>query len=161
LRGIELAVLQATAVWRERQAMARDRPRRKILPDDILIQIAVNQPKNTSELKRTSRIGKLLCMSELDSLSEAIGFAYSLTEAEWPTLKRRQLTQQQSAALTAVLDHLRKKASTLRISTSMLCNRKDAEKLILGRRNLRVLEGWRLDCVGKNLLKMVPPPPEG
>lgn len=161
LRGIELVVLQAAAVWRERQAIARDRPRRRILPDDILVLIAVNQPKNNSELKRTGRIGKILCMPELDSLSEAIGSAYSLTEADWPTLKRRQLTQEQSAALTAVLEHLRKKASALGISTAMLCNRKDAEKLVLGRQNLPVLEGWRLDCIGKDLLKLVPTVPEG
>jgi ribonuclease D len=160
LRGIELAALQAAAVWREQQAIARDRPRRRILPDDILIQIVLNQPKNNSELKRIGRIGKLLGMSELDSLSETLAPVYSLTEAEWPTLKRRQLTQEQSVALTAVLDALRKKASALGISTGMLCNRKDAEKLVLGKRNLPVLEGWRLDCIGKNLLKLFPAGPE-
>ena len=160
LRGIEIAVLQAAAVWREQQAIAKDRPRRRILPDDILTRIAVNQPKNISELTRIGRIGKVLAMSELDSLSEAINSAYSLTEEEWPTLTHRQLTQQQSTALTAVLEQLRDKASALGISASMLCNRKDAEKLVLGKRNLPILAGWRLDCIGKSLLKLVPAGPE-
>jgi len=155
LRGIELAVLQQAAVWREQRAIVKDRTRRRILPDDHVVQIAVKQPKNTSELTQIGRIGKLFGMSELDSLSETICTAYDKPESEWPTLKRRQLTQDQAAALSAVLDALGKKASELGISQGMLCNRKDAEKLILGKRDLQVLRGWRLDCIGNKLLKLV------
>ena len=155
LRGLELATLQAAAAWREKRAIARDRPRRRILPDDTLIRIAVNQPRNTSELGKISPVGKFLRMSETDSLSDAICVAYSQTEAEWPSLKRRQLTQQQSAMLDAVLNLLRARASELGISAGMLCNRKDAEKLVLGKRDLPVLTGWRLDSIGSELLKLV------
>jgi ribonuclease D len=156
LRDIELAVLQGISAWRERQAMAKDRTRRKILPDDLVVQIATRQPKNTSELARIGRISKTLTMSELDALSESICTTYELPQSEWPTLKRRQLTQAQSAALTEVLDLLRQKASALGISQGMLCNRRDAEKLVSGKRDLPVLKGWRLDCVGNELLKLVP-----
>ena len=155
LRGIELAVLQQAAVWREQQAIAKDRTRRRILPDDHIVQIAIRQPKNTSELARIGRISKLFDMSELDSLSETICSAYHKPESEWPTLKRRQLTQDQSTALSAVLDALGKKTAELGISQGMLCNRKDAEKLVLGKRDLQVLTGWRLDCIGNKLLKLV------
>jgi len=156
LRGIELAVLQQASIWREQQAIAKDRTRRRILADDQLVQIAVKQPKNTSELAQLGRIRKLFQMSELDSLSETICSAYAIAESEWPSLKRRQLKQEQSAALTAVLDQLRKKATELGISQGTLCNRKDAEKLVLGKRDLQVLKGWRLDCIGNDLLKQVP-----
>ena len=156
LRGIELAVLQQAAVWREQQAIAKDLTRRRILPDDHVVQIAVKQPKNISELTQVGRIRKLLEMSELDSLSEAICSAYAKAESEWPSLKRRQLTQAHSTALTAVLDQLRKKATDLGISQGTLCNRKDAEKLVLGKRDLQVLSGWRLDCIGNDLLQQVP-----
>jgi ribonuclease D len=156
LRGIELAVLQDVAVWREKQAIAKDRTRRRILPDDHVVQIAVKQPKNISELTRIGHMRKLFGMSELESLSETICSACSRPESEWPTLRRRQLTLDQSAALSAVLDALRKKASELGISQGMLCNRKDAERLILGKRDLQVLRGWRLDCIGNKLLELVP-----
>jgi len=156
LRGIELAVLQQASIWREQQAIAKDRTRRRILADDQLVQIAVKQPKNTSELAQLGRIRKLFQMSELDSLSETICSAYAIAESEWPSLKRRQLKQEQSAALTAVLDQLRKKATELGISQGTLCNRKDAEKLVLGKRDLQVLKGWRLDCIGNDLLQQVP-----
>jgi hypothetical protein len=116
--------------------MARDCTRRRILPDDLMTEIAVRKPKNASELAGIGRISRFLGMPELDSFSEAIGAAYGMPENEWPSLKRRQLTQEQSTMLTAVLGMLRKKASELRISQGMLCNRRDAEKLVLGGRYL-------------------------
>lgn len=155
LRGIELAVLQEVAIWREQQAMAKDRTRRRILPDDHVVQIAVKQPMNVSELTRIGRLSKLFNLSELESLSETICSACTMAESEWPTLKRRQLTQAQSAALSAVIDALGKKAYDLGISQGMLCNRKDAEKLVLGKRDLPVLKGWRHECIGNTLLELV------
>jgi ribonuclease D len=155
LRGIELAVLQEVAIWREQQAMAKDRTRRRIMPDDHAVQIAVKQPKNISELTRIGHIRKLFNMSELESLSETICSALGKAETEWPSLRRRQLTQGQSARLTAVLDALGNKAAELGVSQGMLCNRKDAEKLVLGKRNLQVLTGWRYDCIGNKLLELL------
>ena len=161
LRGIELAVLQAAAAWREQQAIARDKPRKRVLPDDILIRIAIEQPKNISHLRRIQSIAKYLNMSALDSLSEDLSYAYAKPESEWPSLKRRQLTKTQSIALTQIMNGLHAKASELGISSAMLCNRKDAEKLIQGHRDLRVLTGWRLECIGAELLELLPSPEDG
>lgn len=153
LRGLELAVLQQLAVWREQQAMSKDRTRRIIVPDDQLIEIAIKQPGNSSELARIGRLGKSFSMAALDALVDTIAAARDIPEAEWPVLKRRQLTQQQTASLTSVLELLRSKAAELGISPGILCNRKDAESLVLGKRDLPVLQGWRFECIGKNLQK--------
>ncbi len=161
LRGIELAVLQAAAAWREQQAIARDKTRKRVLPDDILIRIAIEQPKNISHLKRIQSIARYLDMAALDSLSEDLSYAYAKPESEWPSLKRRQLTEPQSTALTKIMNRLRAKACELGISAAMLCNRKDAEKLIQGHRDLRVLTGWRLECIGAELLQLLPSPENG
>ncbi len=156
LQGVELAIVQDIAAWREQQAMASDRPRRRVLPDDLVIQIAIRQPSNSSELVRIGRLDKLLNMSEIDSLSETINHAYDKPESEWPSNKRLKLSFEQSNSLKAILDLLGKTAADLGISQGMLCNRKDAEKLVHGKRDLPVLTGWRLDVIGKNLLGLLP-----
>lgn len=156
LQGIELAIVQEIAIWREHQAIASDRPRRRVLSDDLIIQIAINQPKNSSELGRNGRLDKILSMSEIDSLSEAINQAYDKPESEWPSNKRLKLTAEQSDALNAVLDVLGSAAADLGISQGMLCNRRDAEKLVHGKRDLQVLTGWRLGFIGKDLLELLP-----
>ena len=156
LRGLELAVLQQAAIWREQQAMHKDRTRKRILSDDEVIQIAIRQPNNTTELARLGRLGKLFDLVELDSLSEALVSAYESQESEWPVLKRRKLTESQAKALAGVLEQLRTRAAELGIAQGMLCNRKDAERLVLGERDLAVLKGWRLACIGHDLLKLLP-----
>ena len=95
-------------------------------------------------------------MCALESLVEDLRDAYSRPRSEWPSLKRTQLTQTQSNTLSQVLNQLRGKASALGISPSVLCNRKDAENLVLGKRDLRVLKGWRLACVGSELEQLLP-----
>ena len=155
LKGVELAVLQQVAAWREQQAIHNDRTRKRILPDDHLIQIAVRQPRNTSDLARIGRIKRLFDMSELDSLAEAVTSAFDMADSAWPTLKRRQLAPEQASKLSSVLKLLRSRASELGISQGMLCNRKDAEKLVQGNRELAVLTGWRLDCIGNELLSLL------
>ena len=69
-------------------------------------------------------------------------------------VKRRKLTQAQVTALNSVLEQLRAKASDLGVSPGVLCNRKDAEKLVAVERDLQVLSGWRLECIGNALLEL-------
>ena len=156
LRGQELAVLQAAAGWREQQAIVRDRPRRRILTDATLIQIALVKPRNITALRKIDRIEKCLRLPELDALVESLCTAYEKGGSEWPNLRRQQLTRTQSAALTKILELLRSKAAELGIAAGVLCNRKEAEKLVLGKRDLTVLSGWRRQCVGSELLQSLP-----
>jgi ribonuclease D len=53
-----LAVLQAVAAWRDREAMSRDMPRNRILRDDVLSQIAARPPDNAKTLSRVRGIPK-------------------------------------------------------------------------------------------------------
>ena len=140
---------------REHQAVSNDKPRRRILKDDLMIEIAVRQPNNSTELARIGNINRVLEPMAIDSLAEAINSAYDKPESSWPSNRRRQLSEDQNKALTAVLAHIKSTANRLGISQGMLCNRKNAEKLVLGKRDLPVLTGWRLDCIGSDLLQLV------
>ena len=155
LRPRELAVLQEAAIWREQQAITNDRPRRRILKDDIMIEIAIRQPNNSTELARIGNINRVLDPATIDSLSDAINTINDKSESSWPSNKRRQFTEEQKKVLTAVLEHIKSAANKLGISQGILCNRKNAEKLVLGKRDLPVLTGWRLHYIGNDLLKLV------
>ncbi|HIQ05856.1 MAG TPA: hypothetical protein EYH31_09225, partial [Anaerolineae bacterium] len=48
----ELAVLRELYLWREREAQRLDRPPFKVAHNDVLLQLAVRQPRNRKELSR-------------------------------------------------------------------------------------------------------------
>ncbi|WP_375701630.1 ribonuclease D, partial [Bartonella sp. AA81SXKL] len=54
----ELAVLQKIAAWRERKARQYNIPRRHIIKDECLIEIAIQQPKDEADLKRLRSLNK-------------------------------------------------------------------------------------------------------
>ena len=156
LRGIQLSVCYSVAQWREQTAMQKDLTRRKALPDEIVIQIATLRPDSSNALKKISRINKLLNADELNSLAEAVQKGLATSETQWPSTERHKPSIDEKALLKQCLDLLHEKAEQLGIAQGILCSRKDVEKMIAGNRSLRVLDGWRLDCIGKELLAQIP-----
>ena len=52
----QLAVMQALAAWREREAQSRDVPRGRVLKDDAIYEIALQQPRDQEALGRLRTI---------------------------------------------------------------------------------------------------------
>jgi len=152
LRGVQLPVCYSVAQWREQLAIQKDLTRRKALPDEIVIQIATLRPDSSNALKKISRINKLLNTGELDSLAEAVQKGLAMPETQWPSTERHKPSTDEKTLTKQCLDLLHDKAEQLGIAQGILCSRKDVEQMIAGNRNLRVLDGWRLDCIGNELL---------
>ena len=47
-----LAALKAAAAWRERRAIEKNIPRRRVLKDEILYNVAQQKPKNLQSLMK-------------------------------------------------------------------------------------------------------------
>jgi ribonuclease D len=155
LQGLELALVERISAWREQRAVEQDRTRRRILPDDLVIEIACRRPANSSELGRIGRVQKLLDNDQLVSLADELNHTYAMKPDEWPSNRHMKPDAEQAAALKRILEKLRQRAAELGISPGMLCNRRDAEKLVAGRRDLPVLQGWRHETIGRDLVSML------
>ena len=51
-KPLELAILQAVAAWREREARERNVPRGRVIKDDAIYEIAQQQPRDATALAR-------------------------------------------------------------------------------------------------------------
>ncbi len=157
LKGAQRAVLQALAAWRETEAERVNRPRRWILKDDVLLELARRQPEDLTALARIHGLEAGVVQNSGDKLLELIAAGRALPQAQWPLNDQRppQLTPEQTVMLDRLTDYLRETAEQQALSPTLLANRRDMEKLVAGERDLAILQGWRQKLVGEHLLEML------
>ena len=153
LNGIELSVCLSVSQWREQLAIQKDLTRRKVIPDDLLIQIATSQPGNFAALNNTGQLARMLNQEELESLQDAVQQGLNRPEAEWPSHGRYIPGADEKSLIKKLLGLLSKQAEEYGIAPSVLCSRKEIEQLVDGNREIRVLHGWRFECIGRELLE--------
>ncbi|NNC23752.1 ribonuclease D [Salinisphaera sp. USBA-960] len=146
LEASALPIAAHLAAWRERTAVNADRPRRWILADDAVVEMARRQPSRTADLavieslpKRTrERHGNAL----IDTITAADGdTAMAPAATTKPTPAERRQTK-------AGMAELRRIAGTLKIAPGALGSRADVEALVSGRRDTRLETGWRAEVAG-------------
>ena len=152
LNGITLAIIQAIASWREQIAIDSDTTRRRVLADDIILELALKPSQSLADMNSIKRNRFSFTNEQIETLFNAIDTARNSEASQWPVNDFQLLSDEQKAQLKTLQKCLNNKADELGISPSVLCSRKDLEKLLKGERNLAVLNGWRKTCIGDALL---------
>ena len=154
LKGVQLAVLQKLAAWREQQAERADRPRRWILKDDLMIDLAKRQPQDINSLERIRGLESGTIKRHGKIIIKLISEAKESPKEKWPQAKKRgtPLTPNQEAMTDLLQCCLRLIAEQEEITPSALASRKELESLVTGRKESELLHGWRKSLVGDVLL---------
>jgi ribonuclease D len=157
LKGSQLATIREVAAWREQLAQKRNLPRKWILSDELLVEIARREPGSLEDLFRTRGLKEKLGKKWSQEVLDAIERAQELPSDEWPVRERMPSRDTNTAAkldlMNAVLHH---RAKESRIASSFLTNRDELARLAAGQReNLMILKGWRRELVGNELLRLL------
>ena len=156
LRRKQLAVLQELCIWREQTAMAKDKPRKWILADNLLIAIAMQTPDNMSKLSKIRGLIETTINKQGSAIINAVKKALAKPEEQWPQpRKRRQLDKNQDATIDALMAIAKLKALEHSITISAIVTRNELEKLLLDEKHLPILTGWRYNLVGKSLVQFI------
>lgn len=151
----QLVVLHALAAWREEQAQKSNLPRRWVMADDRLLDMAYKQPTDLDALatcglndKQLKRNGSIL----LQKISNAL----TTPEQQWPVAAELFIPSATEKKLTKkLMQKLQEIATEHDIDASYLARRKDIEKLVRGERQLPLLQGWRNVLAGKHILTIL------
>lgn len=152
LKPKSLAPAKALAAWRERVAMAENRPRQWILKDDALLDLARQQPGDLSALAAVRGVGEGLAKRHGGEILKL------LAEGQHPVEKTRgetPLNPRQEALVDALVALVRLKAAAGDVSAASLATRAELERLVRGERDLPVLQDWRLAMAGQALLEFL------
>jgi len=162
LRGTKkpyLAALKAAAAWRERQAIKKDVPRRRILKDDGLYDLAQQRPRSLAALAKLRGIPNgfeksSAAQSLIDSLSAAIENADDYAP---PAPKVQHMPPSLGPRIEMLKTLLRLRTEVEGIATRLVANAKDIERLAAfgDKADIAALKGWRRDIFGQDALDML------
>ncbi|WP_028080007.1 ribonuclease D [Solimonas soli] len=159
LRGLarmtaaEQTVAAALAAWREREAQARDRPRKWIIDDDAIYRIAERQPTGAAQLEGLGVLPPKTLERHGATLLGIVGEALAQSPRKLAT--DDELSAEQKARLRELQATVQARAAELQLPAGYLAPRADLIELLRRGRaaQVPVLQGWRLEQCGAALLQ--------
>ncbi|TLY23444.1 MAG: ribonuclease D [Nitrospirae bacterium] len=154
-------VLREVAAWREHEAKRRDRPRGRILRDEILVEIARRAPTTIEALGQMRGIHPSHVEKYGEALVAAVKQGLAVHDHELPPVEKRKRIDPETAGLADLLGTaLKVRAVEASISPQLLATSADLELFALERgrgaaEKLPILQGWRRQMAGEHLLKVL------
>lgn len=156
LKKQQLAILKNLAAWRESLAIKQNRPRRRVVSDDVLLELSINPPSSLSELYGCEGIANKFLQYNDDVIMSLIQQGLNTADNDCPILPTiEKLSQNEEALADCLMAIIHLSANENNISPRCLCNRKELDALIMGQRELNILSGWRNELAGRNLLDFI------
>jgi ribonuclease D len=156
LKGEKLQIASDLCRWREQQAQRSNRPRRWILKDDTIIEIARHQPDSIEALSRIRELADKTIQRHGEELVRIVAQAATVDAEHWPQAdKVENLDKQQLALGDCLMALCRVIADENQIALATLVTRKDIDSLILNHKSSRLTQGWRFAMAGEKLLEFI------
>lgn len=157
LKGRQLAVAREVAAWREKEAQRRNAPKRWVLGDECIVEIARRVPATGSDVGAIRGADRLSAAARA-AIADAVARGNRVLEADLPVLERRR--RRPAADIDGAVDLMvalvRLRAREHGVAMPILASREDLERLASGDREAHVLlEGWRREIVGEELLALL------
>jgi len=152
-----LAVLRELAAWREQAAMQRNIPRKWIVRDEVLVEIAQNLPKNANQLARVRSLKPQVARgADGAALLAAMQTGLECPEADHPTppaAKRRLSGHEPLVALLQALLQLR--CDVHGVAPAVVASRSELDRIATEKDpDVPALQGWRRQVFGADALAL-------
>lgn len=143
LKPQQLSILREIAAWREESALRKNIPKRWILSDEILVDMARMYPHELKDFENIRGLKTEIINRHGKKWLEMIKTGANLPRDQWPELPRRKkLTGEASIVVDLLMVALNQQAQAHNISPQMLATRPQVEKMVSeGRTHLS--EDWR------------------
>jgi ribonuclease D len=142
---------RALAAWRERSAIAHNRPRGWILDDTVLRAMVMQVPRTLEALALVPDMPAGLVRRRGEELLECVRQA-QVPDPAPPAPPRLRPDPLQAALARKLADITQAVARELHLTPEVLATRRDLERLAAGQREGALLRGWRGQVLGERLL---------
>ncbi|MBX9791322.1 MAG: HRDC domain-containing protein [Pirellulales bacterium] len=161
LSSRDLALVREVWRWREDEARRRDCSARRILRDDLIVELAKRRATDERQIRAVRGLERRDLQPALAELSQAIARGLGLPDEDCPRAKRRDSNSHLSLVAQFLSSALTSICRSARVATSIVGTAQDVRDLVswrlsaeTGREDaeLPVLaRGWRAEVVGQLL----------
>ena len=156
LRGVELQIARHLCQWREQMAQQINLPRRWVVKDDLIIEIARLKPSKVIDLDSIRDVNVKFIEKHGNRILQIVATAQDTPTSKWPQHDVKQsLSTPQQALGDCLMALCRIIAEDNQIAVATLATRKDIDSLITDRKNSRLSQGWRFSLAGEKLLNFL------
>jgi ribonuclease D len=156
-----LAILRELGQWRDEEARRRDKPRRTVIKDEALIEVARRAPRTPQEVLGLRGMPPNLGERAADGLAERVRRGLAVPEEERPRVESAPPLDDQGAALVELLSAVvRARALAEQLPPALLASGDDLRSLVAGRRVAKaaaspLFSGWRGEIIGDSLRAVI------
>ena len=153
----QLAVLRALCAWREKKARSLDMPRNHIVPEKVLLELAIQQFTDEDALKSLKDFHRRQRQQFGKELIEIVIASQALPPDEYPSALPQPLSAEQKKLVKALKPLVETIAAEQSLPGDILVKKQDLEQLARSKQNQQYLlpprlSGWRKAIVGDTLL---------
>jgi ribonuclease D len=156
LKGVHLQIASLLCQWREQLAQQKNLPKRWVIKDELIFDIARLKPGSASELASIRDANERFVEQYAKTVLDIITTAQTIDASEWPKQdKLKVLTSGQQSIGDCLMALCREIAEDNNIALATLATRKDIDSLIINRKNSQLSQGWRFEMAGEKLLDFI------
>ena len=156
LKPRQLSAARELAEWRELKAEHSDIPRKWVMTDEQIVEACKREARSIDELFMVRGLSDKLSTRDARAVVACIVRGLDTPMEDWPEHNRPARNE---ANVDVVVDLMsavvRKRARENNIAFQTLCNHSDLAKVARGYRDVAILQGWRRDIVGNELLDLL------
>lgn len=163
LKGKKLAVLRELATWREYEAQAKNIPRRRIITDETLVELARRDELDPDHLSRIRGLNAGHIKRYGEAIIQAWNKGRCMPVEQWPRPKSSPNHTPGTELRLELMDTLvRLKAETEQVAANILASKSELARLASWGYQcngtppeVSLLRGWRYRLVGNDLLRLL------
>ena len=153
-----LAIVRELWLWRDSEAQRRDCPARRVLRDDLIIELAKRQTADVKRIRAVRGMERGDLARYLPKIGECVERAVALKDAELPRLERKSTRPQLNLLGQFLSTALGSICRSAEVAPSLAGTAQDVRDLIAYRLNLGgfapgevplLASGWRAEVVGQ------------
>ncbi len=156
LKGAALNNADQLCRWREQLAIQKNRPKRWMMKDEDLIDIARFKPESHKDLSQIGNLSADYVKKNGDAILQVIKDAEKVDPSDYPKLPDfSKLNTEQQAIADCLMAICRVVVDKNQIALASVTSKKEIDQLVAGKTESNITSGWRNEMLGKYLLQFL------